>query len=127
MYRPRASRRAIPDGGSESRELLDRLQEELQLLAAVGERVLDARRARVEDAALEDAGGLQVSKAGGERPRWDAADRLEKLVEPRGPGVGRVEDRDGPAPLEEVRRSADLLGDGSALTTARRHRAPVRA
>src|SRR6266481_4641219 len=47
-----------------------------------------------------------------------SSDLLEELVEADGALVRDVEDRDGPAPLEEIRGVADLLGERRTATTA---------
>src|SRR5947209_3037665 len=67
---------------------------------------------------FEDPGLLELAQACGERRRRDAAERLLELAEAHGPVVRGPDDRDRPAPLEEVRRAADLLGNRRAATTA---------
>ena len=67
------------------------------------------RRARVDHLALEHAGRLEVDEPLCQGRGWDAAERLQELVEADGSLVRDVEDRDGPPPLEEIRRAADLL------------------
>src|SRR5207248_4961829 len=89
-----------------------------QLTAAVGQTVFDARRARIDHLPLEDARGLEVGEPLCERRRRDAAERLQELVEANRALVRDVEDRDGPAALEEVRRTTDLLGKRPTATTA---------
>ena len=49
----------------------------------------------------------------------DRPERLPELVEARAALVRRVEDRDGVAPLEDVRRAADLLGNRPCSLTPR--------
>src|SRR3990172_6018944 len=106
---------------------MERVHDRLEPPALVGQVVLDPRRTRVDDGALEDARVLELHEARGQRPRRDGAEHLAELVETEGPGVGRVDDREEPAPLEEVGRAANLLGQRHTLTTARHpSRAPAR-
>src|SRR5215468_5433402 len=83
----------------------------LELMAALREPVLDRGRAGVEHAPLEQARLDELRQARGQRRRRNAPERVAELVEARCPVDRRVEDREGPAPLEEVRRAADLLGN----------------
>src|SRR5712691_455313 len=73
--------------------------------------VLDERRPGIVHLAAEDTGPLELDEALGERPRRDLTQYLPELREARAPLVGCVQDRDRVAALEDVRRSADLLGD----------------
>jgi hypothetical protein len=79
------------------------------LPAAGGEAIFDAGWAGIEDAALEYPGAFELAEAARQRGGWHAPEHLEELVEPNGPFMGREEDRDRPAPLEQVRDIADLL------------------
>src|SRR5581483_12304097 len=88
-----------------------RVDEHAQLAARRRQPVLDARRACVDDAPLEDARLLELREPLRERARRNAFERLLELVEPDGALLGRrPEDREHPAAPEEVRRTGDLLG-----------------
>src|SRR4029077_8212914 len=90
-----------------------------QTPTGLGEAVLDSRRARVEDLALEDACVLQLGQPCCERARGNALERLLELVEADGARLGRgPEDGERPAPSEEVCRAGDLLGQRLAGPTA---------
>src|SRR5262245_8624936 len=99
-------------------ELREGVHERAQLKAALRQSILDARRPRVDDLSLEDAGFLEIRQALGERCRRDPSECVEELVEADGALVRDIEDGDRPAPLEEARRAANLLGKGRAATTA---------
>ena len=58
-----------------------------------------------------------------ERRRRDRPERLSELAEARCPLRRGPDDRHGPAPLEEVRRPANLLGNRLAATAAHVRRA----
>ena len=73
--------------------------------------VLDVRRARVAYLAPEDAGVLELRETLRKRRRRDRAERVPELREPRTAVVRGVEDRDGVAPFEDVRRTANVLGN----------------
>src|SRR6185437_527426 len=90
--------------------------------------VLDRRRHRWADDALDQPGLLEVAQPLAEHAGRDPIHRLDELVEAQCAAQRGEDDRDEPAPLEEVRRAADLLGHWLTLTTARhRARAPARA
>ena len=74
--------------------------------------VLDERRAGVSHLSAEDPGVFELREALDERARRDCAQCLAELPETRATVVGGVENRDGVAALEEVRRTANVLGDG---------------
>src|SRR5439155_25954474 len=73
--------------------------------------VLDEARSLVAHLAAEDAGPFELDQALRERPRGDLAQHLPELGEAGAALVRRVQDRDGVAPLEDVRRAPDLLRD----------------
>src|SRR5205807_8357058 len=80
--------------------------------------VLDPRRARVEHAPLEDPGLLQLHEARRERARRDRLQCLLELVEADGARLrGCPQDREHPAPPEEVRRTGDPLRQRLAVPT----------
>ena len=69
------------------------------------------RRARVAHLAPKHAGVLELGETLRERRRRDRAERLAELREACAPVVRGVQDRHGVAPLEDVRRAADVLGN----------------
>src|SRR5581483_3553893 len=108
--------RRAPSGGSVRAHRVD---EPAQLAAGRRQPVLDARRARVDDATLQDALVLELGEPLRERARRDPLERHLELVEADGALLGRgPEDREHPAAPEEVRRAGDLLGHRTALPTA---------
>src|SRR4051794_34193242 len=86
--------------------------------AAVGEPVFGARRPSRHERSLEHARVLELDEPRGKRRRRDRPQRLRELPEANGPAVRGPDDRDGPAPLEEGRRAAGLLGGRRAPTAA---------
>ena len=74
--------------------------------------VLDERWTGVSHLPAEDAGLLELREALDERARRNRAECLAELPETRAAVVGGVEDGDGVASLEEVRRAANVLGNG---------------
>src|SRR5581483_9273050 len=114
-----------------------RVDEHAQLAARRRQAVLDARRACVDDAPLEDARLLELRESLRERSRRNALERLLELVEADGALLGRrPEDREHPAAPEEGCRAGDLLGQrltaptphaGATASARARGRAPRRA
>src|SRR5690348_18360171 len=104
-------------------------------MAALRQAVLGAWRPSLDGHAREDAGLLELDEPRRERRRRDRAERLRELAEANRPLVRGPDDRDRPAPLGEMRHTADLLGDRLAATAAHvptlpargRARAPRRA
>jgi hypothetical protein len=74
--------------------------------------VLYERRTGVSHLSAEYPGVLELREALDERARRDCAQCLAELPETRATVVGGVEDGDGVAALEEVRRTANVLGNG---------------
>src|SRR4029077_11037724 len=66
----------------------------------------------------EQPGFDELRQARRQRRRRHAAEGRAELVEALGALHGGVEDRERPAPFEEVRRTADLLGDRLTPTAA---------
>jgi hypothetical protein len=98
-----------------------RVDERTEAAPLVGQAVLGARRAGVEDAPLEHSGLLELREPCGKRPWWDALERLLELVEPDGPGLCRgPENREHPAPPEKLGGAGDILGQWPAAAAARR-------
>ncbi len=95
---------------------------------ALGEPVLDGRRTRRDHGPLHEAGRLEVSQSLGQHPWRNARDGLGELVEAERPAERGVDDRELPAPLQQVRHFADLRWNGLASRRPARHRvvAPVR-
>src|SRR5262249_39610194 len=91
------------------------------------EPVLGSRRAAVDRRALENAGLLEFDEPRRQGRGRDRAERLRELAEADRPFVRRPDDGDGPAPLEEGRRTAALLWHGLAATAAHARRVPARA
>src|SRR6478735_2586022 len=114
--RPRGRSARRSDGARVGRE---RVENGPQPVAVVGQPVLDARRPSVDHAAFEQARRLELDQPLCEGAGRDLADRLLEFVEAARPLRRGPEDRYGPASLEEDRRAADLLGDGTALATTR--------
>src|SRR5207245_4337491 len=59
----------------------ERVEQGAELAAFLGQAVLDVRRARVDERALEQALALELDEARGERPRRDLPDGVLELVE----------------------------------------------
>jgi hypothetical protein len=74
-------------------------------------------RARVAHLAPQDPRVLELREALNERRRGDRPESPAELGEARAPLMGCVEDRDGIAPFEDVRRAADVLGYRLAALT----------
>ena len=93
-----------------------------QAPSALGERVLDPGRPRVDDPPLEHARLLELGESRDERPGRDLAERLAELVEAHAPAC----DAQTIASIERrPRRSEacpDLLGQRRAAPTAIRSR-----
>ena len=102
-----------------SRPGCERVEEPLQPQALARQHVLDVRRAGVAHLAPKDAGTLELGETLHQRRRRDGAERMPELGEARAPVVRGVQDRDGIAPLEDVRRAADVLGNGLESLTPR--------
>src|SRR6201999_1133844 len=83
-----------------------------ELAPTLGETVLDGGGAGGNDGALDEPGALEVAQALGEHSGRDAGDGLGELVEAQGPAEGGIDDGELPTPLQEVRRLADLRGNG---------------
>ncbi len=79
--------------------------------------VFDQRRSRVSDLAPQDTGLLELDETLRERAWRDRPERLAELTEARAPVVRGVQDRNRVAPLEEIRRAPNVLGDGSSVFT----------
>src|SRR5579871_1621946 len=107
----------LPRGGRR-RELPQRDDEAMELATAGRQPVLGTGRAAVDRRPLQDPRLLQFAEPGGEGGRRDPAERLRELAEARRALVRGPDDRHRPTPFEEVRRTADLLGDRRAATTA---------
>ena len=75
------------------------------------------RRPRVSHDSPQHARPLELAEALSERRRRNRAEGAPELREARAALVRGEEDRDGVAPLEDVRRAADVLGDGLETLT----------
>src|SRR5215213_4842770 len=120
------ARSAAPDGGlcswntssrSANGERGDGIDHELEPQSLLRQPVLDARGSGVDHPPFEDASVLELDQPLCQRSRRDGPDCLLELVEPGRAFVGGPEHGDDPAPFEEVRRPADLLGNGAAGPT----------
>src|SRR5438309_39149 len=98
----------------------------LELPTPPREPVLDGGRPRIEYAPLEHTCVDELRQARRQRGGRNASERLAKLVEARCAFDRCVEDRQGPAPFEEVRRAADVLGN-RVTPPAAQGPAPARA
>jgi hypothetical protein len=96
----------------------ERVEECGKPASLLGQRIFGAGRAGVDDVAFKDAGVCQLIKSGGQGRRRDGHEHLPELVEARGAGPGRVDDRERVPPPEEVSRAADLIRERLAATAA---------
>src|SRR5262249_29280190 len=103
----------------------ERVQELSQVSALGGQHVLDVRRPRVADLATQNPRTFELAETLRERRRRGRPPRPSELREARAALVGGVQDRDGVPALEDVRGSADVLGDRLARPTPRHRAAPA--
>ena len=108
-----ARRRGSADGLGVGAHRLDNRRESPP---AHRQSVLDHRWAGGQHGSLDQPGALQVAQALGEHARRDALHGLGEFVEAQCAAEGRIDDRQLPAALQEVRRLADL--QGHRLTSA---------